>query len=53
MIRKFVGAVAASLATLAGLWLMIAPFALGTQSDDAGWTDPTRPRWRNVLAVRC
>lgn len=41
MIRKFVGAVAAALALMAGLWLMIAPFALGTQPENADWTDPT------------
>lgn len=51
MIRKFVGAVAASLATLAGLWLMIAPFAVGTQSDDAGWTDPTTSEFFTGLGV--
>ncbi|MGI5285062.1 hypothetical protein ACQEVF_17235 [Nonomuraea polychroma] len=40
MIRKFVGAVAASLAVLAGLWLMIAPFALGIQPESADWARP-------------
>ena len=39
MIRKFVGAVTAALAVMAGLWLMIAPFALGTQPENADWTD--------------
>ncbi|WP_188188841.1 hypothetical protein [Nonomuraea sp. SYSU D8015] len=51
MIRKFVGAVAASLAALAGLWLMIAPFALGTQPENADWTDPTRIEFFTGLGV--
>jgi hypothetical protein len=51
MIRKFVGAVAASLAVLAGLWLMIAPFALGTQPENADWTDPTFSEFFTGLGV--
>lgn len=51
MIRKFVGAVAASLAFIAGLWLMIAPFALGTQPEGADWTDPTRSEFFTGLGV--
>ncbi|MGP3960885.1 hypothetical protein ACTWPT_33240 [Nonomuraea sp. 3N208] len=51
MIRKFVGAVAASLAVLAGLWLMIAPFALGTQPENADWTDITLSEFFTGLGV--
>lgn len=51
MIRKFVGAVTAALAALAGLWLMIAPFALGTQPENADWTDPTRSEFFSGLGV--
>ncbi|NUR89773.1 MAG: hypothetical protein HOY71_37315 [Nonomuraea sp.] len=51
MIRKFVGAVAAALALIAGLWLMIAPFALGTQADGADWTDPTLSEFWTGLGV--
>ncbi|MEO3874048.1 hypothetical protein ABGB18_35015 [Nonomuraea sp. B12E4] len=51
MIRKFVGAVAAALAVMAGLWLMIAPFALGTQPEDADWTDPTVTEFFTGLGV--
>lgn len=43
MIRRFVGAVAAALGLMAGLWLMLAPVALGTQPKglDGDWADPT------------
>jgi pyruvate/2-oxoglutarate dehydrogenase complex dihydrolipoamide acyltransferase (E2) component len=43
MIRRFAGALAAALGLLAGLWLMLAPFALGTQPAgiDSDWNDPT------------
>lgn len=51
MIRKFVGAVAAALATLAGLWLMIAPLALGTQPENAGWTGATTSEFLTGLGV--
>ncbi|MFI7130116.1 hypothetical protein ACIBQ1_30785 [Nonomuraea sp. NPDC050153] len=51
MIRKFVGAVAATLAVLAGLWLMIAPFALGTQPEDADWTNTTQSEFFTGLGV--
>jgi hypothetical protein len=51
MIRKFVGAVAAALAFMAGLWLMIAPFALGTQPENADWTDPTTSEFFTGLGV--
>ncbi|MFG1961424.1 hypothetical protein [Nonomuraea sp. NPDC049028] len=51
MIRKFVGAVAAALALMAGLWLMIAPFALGTQPENADWTDPTTSEFFTGLGV--
>lgn len=51
MIRTFVGAVVAALATLAGLWLMIAPFALGTQPEDADWTNATRTEFFTGLGV--
>jgi hypothetical protein len=51
MIRKFVGAVAAALAVLAGLWQMIAPFALGTQPENADWTDPTSSEFFTGLGL--
>ncbi|SDK75401.1 hypothetical protein [Nonomuraea jiangxiensis] len=51
MIRKFVGAVAAALAVMAGMWLMIAPFALGTQPENADWTDPTATEFFTGLGV--
>lgn len=51
MIRTFVGAVVAALATLAGLWLMIAPFALGTQPEDADWTNATLTEFFTGLGV--
>ncbi|WP_327088378.1 hypothetical protein OIE66_39670 [Nonomuraea sp. NBC_01738] len=51
MIRKFVGAVASALALMAGLWLMIAPFALGTQPEGADWTDPTISEFFTGLAI--
>ena len=51
MIRKFVGAVAAALALMAGLWLMIAPFALGTQPEHNDWTDPTTSEFFTGLGV--
>jgi hypothetical protein len=51
MIRKFTGAVVAALAFMAGLWLMIAPFALGTQPANADWTDPTTTEFFTGLGV--
>ncbi|WP_219471147.1 hypothetical protein [Nonomuraea rhizosphaerae] len=51
MIRKFVGAVVAALALMAGLWLMIAPFALGTQPENADWTNPTTSEFFTGLGV--
>ncbi len=51
MIRKFVGAVAAALAVPAGLWLMIAPFALGGQPEDADWTNATQSEFFTGLGV--
>jgi hypothetical protein len=51
MIRKFLGAVAAALAALSGLWLMVSPFALGTQPEDADWTDPTMTEFFTGLGV--
>lgn len=51
MIRKFVGAVTAALAAMAGLWLMIAPFALGTQPEDADWTNATQSEFFTGLGV--
>ncbi|MEV4159256.1 hypothetical protein [Nonomuraea dietziae] len=51
MIRTFVGAVAAVLALLAGLWLMIAPLALGTQPESADWSDPTITEFSTGLGV--
>lgn len=41
MIRRLAGAVASFLAMLAGLWLILAPFALGAQPKDADWTHET------------
>jgi len=44
MIRRFAGALAAALGLIAGLWLMLAPFALGTEPngiDGSDWSDPT------------
>lgn len=41
MMRRVAGAVASFLATLAGLWLILAPFALGTQPKNADWTHET------------
>lgn len=51
MIRKFVGGVAAALALIAGLWLMIAPFALGTQPENGDWTDITNSEFWTGLGV--
>ncbi|MEV0149309.1 MULTISPECIES: hypothetical protein [unclassified Nonomuraea] len=51
MIRKFAGAVAAALAFLAGLWLMLAPFALGTQPSGDDWTDATTTEFFTGLGV--
>lgn len=41
MTRRLAGAVASCLALLAGLWLILAPFALGIQPSDADWKDET------------
>ncbi|QYC37790.1 hypothetical protein Nocox_00770 [Nonomuraea coxensis DSM 45129] len=51
MIRKFVGAVASALAVLAGLWLMIAPWALGSQPENADWTGITTSQFWTGLGV--
>ncbi|MEU8251379.1 hypothetical protein [Nonomuraea sp. NPDC048916] len=51
MIRKFAGAVVAALALMAGLWLMIAPFALGTQPETADWTGATTSEFFTGLGV--
>lgn len=51
MIRKFVGAVASTLAVLAGLWLMIAPWALGSQPENRDWTDITTSEFWTGLGV--
>ncbi|MFG1947361.1 hypothetical protein [Nonomuraea sp. NPDC048826] len=51
MIRKFAGAVLAALAALAGLWLMVAPFALGTQPEGAAWNDATVTEFWTGLGV--
>ncbi|MGI5268290.1 hypothetical protein ACQEUU_03990 [Nonomuraea sp. CA-218870] len=51
MTRKFAGAVLAALAALAGLWLMIAPFALGTQPEGASWNSATVTEFFTGLAV--
>lgn len=41
MTRRLVGAVASCLVLLAGLWLILAPFALGIQPSNADWVDQT------------
>ncbi|MEU6713820.1 hypothetical protein ABZ897_20290 [Nonomuraea sp. NPDC046802] len=51
MIRKFAGTVAAALAVLAGLWMMIAPFALGSQPENADWTGTTQSEFFTGLGV--
>lgn len=53
MIRRFVGAVAAAVGLLAGLWLMLAPVALGTQPAgmDSAWNDPTMTEFVTGAAV--
>lgn len=53
MIRRFVGAVAAAVGLLAGLWLMLAPVALGTQPAgmDSDWNDPTMTEFVTGAAV--
>jgi hypothetical protein len=42
MTRRLVGALTAFLVLLAGAWLVLAPFALGTQPAGGAWTDETR-----------
>jgi hypothetical protein len=51
MIRTFMGAVMAGLAFMAGLWLMIAPFALGAQPENASWTSATTSQFWTGLGV--
>jgi len=51
MIRTFMGAVMAGLAFMAGLWLMIAPFALGAQPENASWTGATTSQFATGLGV--
>lgn len=51
MIRTFMGAVMAGLAFMAGLWLMIAPFALGAQPENASWTGATTSQFYTGLGV--
>lgn len=53
MIRRFVGAVAAAVGLAAGLWLMLAPIALGTQPAglDSDWNDPTMTEFATGAAV--
>ncbi|HEY9293522.1 MAG TPA: hypothetical protein VIP98_19775 [Microlunatus sp.] len=41
MTRRLVGAVASCLTLLAGLWLILVPFALGIQPENAEWRDET------------
>lgn len=41
MTRRLAGAVASCLALLAGLWLILAPFALGIQPSNTDWKDET------------
>lgn len=53
MIRRFVGAVAAAVGLVAGLWLMLAPFALGTQPAglDSDWNHPAMTEFVTGAAV--
>ena len=41
MTKYVIGAAGALLGALAGLWLMLAPFALAYQGSGADWADPT------------
>lgn len=41
MTRRLIGAIASLLAMMAGLWLVLSPFALGFQEKDTDWTDAT------------
>lgn len=41
MTRRLIGAISSLLALMAGLWLVLSPFALGFQKEDADWTDAT------------
>lgn len=41
MTRRLIGAIVSLLALFAGLWLVLAPFALGFQPQGADWTDMT------------
>lgn len=41
MTRRFIGAVASCLVLFTGLWLVLAPFALGFQPKGKDWTDQT------------
>jgi hypothetical protein len=41
MAKYVIGATGALLGALAGVWLMLAPFALGYQGSGADWADPT------------
>ncbi|MQA78365.1 MAG: hypothetical protein GEV10_07790 [Streptosporangiales bacterium] len=47
MTGRLAGAVASCLGVLAGLWLLLAPFALGAQPSGADWTDET---WTSVAS---
>jgi len=41
MAKYVIGAIGALLGALAGVWLMLAPFALAYQGSGADWADPT------------
>ncbi|MGH3503258.1 MAG: hypothetical protein ACRDQA_20540, partial [Nocardioidaceae bacterium] len=41
MTRRLAGATVSCLAVLGGLWIVLAPFALGIQASGADWTDET------------
>src|SRR5215212_11674977 len=41
MAKYVIGATGALLGALAGVWLMLAPFALAYQNSGADWADPT------------
>lgn len=41
MTRRIIGATASLLTLVAGLWLVLSPFAIGFQAKDTDWTDAT------------
>ncbi|ABG03586.1 hypothetical protein Rxyl_0615 [Rubrobacter xylanophilus DSM 9941] len=52
MAKYVVGAFGALLGAFAGVWLMVAPFALAYQPEGAGWADPTLTDfWTGVVVL--